>query len=88
MSLALFDIFDQAPWRLQAACRGVDPEIFASDLPEMKKTAKKICADCPVRDECLEYALANKEEGGIWGGLTHNQRVRLKKARAKGLSLV
>ena len=51
-------------------------------------TAKKICADCPVRDECLEYALANKEEGGIWGGLTHNQRVRLKKARAKGLSLV
>jgi WhiB family redox-sensing transcriptional regulator len=39
--------------------------------------AKLICRDCPVRAICLDWALANGQEAGIWGGLTEDQRRRL-----------
>ena len=44
------------------------------------REAKRICTGCPVRDECLEYALANDERFGIWGGLSERERRRLKKS--------
>ena len=73
-------------WRSQAACdgEGVDSEIF---FPERRgdngkiKEAKKICASCPVQQECLDYALENNEDLGVWGGMSRNQRKKLKRAQ-------
>ena len=46
--------------------------------------AKKLCADCPIRLECLEYALAADEEYGVWGGLSPVERRQLKRNKKKG----
>jgi len=56
-------------WRKQARCRGVDPGVFypVSDEDEASE-AKEICAECPVREPCLEYALTVREKHGVWGG--------------------
>jgi WhiB family transcriptional regulator, redox-sensing transcriptional regulator len=48
------------------------------------KTAKLICRGCPVSATCLNWALANGQEAGIWGGLTEDERHRL---RARGRSV-
>lgn len=70
------------PWRLRAACRGLDrDELFFSDCDRWPSTArdrraKKICFECPVRVECLEDALEYGDRYGIRGGLTANERQR------------
>jgi WhiB family redox-sensing transcriptional regulator len=85
----------QQPWRLQAACRGVDPELFypVGDVgrpvlddgvtPIERETikAKAVCARCDVRQECLDYAILNGEEYGVWGGLTYPERKKVARAR-------
>jgi hypothetical protein len=48
------------------------------------QTAKKLCSSCPIRLECLEYALAADEEYGVWGGLSPVERRRLKQKNRKG----
>jgi WhiB family redox-sensing transcriptional regulator len=70
-------------WRL-AACRDAEPELFfpISARPVLHsaiKHAKLICARCPVQSECLDYALANRQEQGIWGGLTDEERRLLRR---------
>jgi WhiB family transcriptional regulator, redox-sensing transcriptional regulator len=73
-----------ASWRKRAACRGIDPEVFypVSDEDEAWE-AKAICAQCPVRQACLEYALANREREGVWGGTTERERRRIHRQRRK-----
>lgn len=70
-------------WRQRAACRGVDPDIFYPASDEEAEAAKAICAQCPVREACLEYALANRERDGVWGGATERERRRLIRQRRK-----
>jgi WhiB family redox-sensing transcriptional regulator len=72
-------------WQARAACRLQDPELFypasgTTDSPEARK-ALQICADCPVREACLEDALARRERHGIWGGTSPEQRVAMLRAR-------
>jgi WhiB family redox-sensing transcriptional regulator len=43
--------------------------------------AKAVCAACPVREQCLEWAIATRQEDGVWGGLTDNERRRLRRRR-------
>jgi WhiB family redox-sensing transcriptional regulator len=50
------------------ACARVGPELFFSDLPEDIQAAKFLCADCPLRTECLAGALDRAEPWGVWGG--------------------
>jgi WhiB family redox-sensing transcriptional regulator len=71
-------------WRQQARCRGVDPGVFypVSDEDEASE-AKVICAECPVREPCLEYALTVREKHGVWGGRTERERRRLVRQRRK-----
>ena len=57
-----------ASWRKLAACQGVDPEVFYPVSDEDDEEAKVICAVCPVRQACLEHALAHREREGVWGG--------------------
>jgi WhiB family redox-sensing transcriptional regulator len=69
---------NEANWRLAAACRWTDPDLFFP-LSESGKSldqiaeAKVVCAGCPVRRECLEFALRTRLQG-IWGGLTELER--------------
>lgn len=73
-----------AGWRDKGACRNLGPDelgdpdpYFAVDRGEIKE-AKRICRTlCPVRDECLRYAMANGERYGVWGGETWSRRHRL-----------
>lgn len=70
-------------WRQRAACRGVDPDVFYPASDEEAEEAKSICRACPVREACLEYALANRERDGVWGGATERERRRLIRQRRK-----
>ncbi len=70
-------------WRQRAACRGVDPDVFYPASDEEAEEAKSICRVCPVREACLEYALANRERDGVWGGATERERRRIVRQRRK-----
>jgi WhiB family redox-sensing transcriptional regulator len=72
-----------ATWRKRADCRGIDPEVFFPATDEDAEEAKAICATCPVRQACLEYALANREREGVWGGATERERRRIVRQRRK-----
>lgn len=67
-------------WQDQALCAQTDPEAFFPEKGGSTREAKRICQACAVRDECLEYSLANDERWGIWGGLTWRERKRLRGA--------
>ena len=64
----------------RALCAQTDPEIFFPEKGGSTREAKKVCAGCEVRAECLAYALNNDERFGIWGGLSERERRRLKRA--------
>lgn len=66
-------------WRDEAYCRGMDPDIFFPDTVADVERAKEFCGQCAVREACLDFALANKEDG-IWGGTTERERRKLRKA--------
>lgn len=68
-------------WQTKARCTEVDPEIFFPERGGSSRAARAVCADCEVRLECLEYALNNKEQFGIWGGTSERERRRLRKDR-------
>jgi WhiB family transcriptional regulator, redox-sensing transcriptional regulator len=77
--------FHGTSWESSAACRGSESVWFVPPLGRESKherrareaTAKRICADCPVSRECLDYALRVNEPFGIWGGLTEAERRQL-----------
>jgi WhiB family transcriptional regulator, redox-sensing transcriptional regulator len=66
-------------WQENALCAQTDPEAFFPEKGGSTREAKRICLGCDVRDKCLEYALANDERFGIWGGLSERERRRLKR---------
>lgn len=67
-------------WQQDALCAQTDPEAFFPEKGGSTREAKSVCASCEVREECLEYALANDERFGIWGGLSERERRRLRRA--------
>lgn len=64
-------------WQAKALCAQSDPEAFFPEKGGSTREAKKICQGCEVRIQCLEYALANGERFGIWGGLSERERRKL-----------
>ena len=68
-------------WRSRAACRGADLTVFFPGRGESAEPARRICASCPVRQECLAFALSHGEVHGIWGGLTVRDRRALRTRR-------
>ncbi|HVC14726.1 MAG TPA: WhiB family transcriptional regulator [Acidimicrobiales bacterium] len=74
-----------ATWRKRAACRGIDVEIFFPETDEDAdvEAAKAVCEGCPVRQACLEHALAHREREGVWGGATERERRRILRQRRK-----
>ncbi len=71
-------------WMQQARCRDVDPEQFFVRGAAQSRRAVRVCERCTVRTFCLEYALDNEIDYGIWGGMTERQRRRLVRVRAEG----
>lgn len=61
-------------WRDQAACRGANPGMFFVEVGTTLDQAKAICMACPVRQECLDEALANNERYGLFGGMSVKER--------------
>jgi WhiB family redox-sensing transcriptional regulator len=80
--LATFDPLPDEPsdWQERALCAQTDPEAFFPEKGGSTKEAKRICSRCPVRAECLDYALAHDERFGVWGGLSERERRHLRRA--------
>ncbi|WP_062071637.1 WhiB family transcriptional regulator [Demequina sediminicola] len=82
---SVVDIFDGVEddgplaWQERALCAQTDPEAFFPEKGGSTREAKKVCASCEVRSECLDYALENDERFGIWGGLSERERRKLKR---------
>ncbi len=79
---------DAIDWRARGACRSADPDLFfpissigASSRQENR--AKAVCAGCPVRTDCLQYALDSGQAHGVWGGLGESERARLRRNRQR-----
>jgi WhiB family redox-sensing transcriptional regulator len=69
-------------WQELAACRDLTPVGFYSDDLDDVTAAKRLCLSCPVRRECLDTAVANREPAGVWGGhLFVDGRIVLQKRR-------
>ena len=66
-------------WQAEALCAQTDPEAFFPEKGGSTRDAKRVCGVCPVREECLQYAMDNDERFGIWGGLSERERRRLRK---------
>ena len=72
-------------WRTRAACRGADPELWFPDRGDHATitAALAVCAECPVRPECLDESLRlPASTTGIWGGETDRGRRRIRRQRA------
>jgi WhiB family redox-sensing transcriptional regulator len=82
-------------WQWRAECRGEDSSLFfAPNAPESRQEkeirehrAKALCARCPVRIECLEFAIRIREPHGVWGGLNEIERRLLIREREGGATL-
>ena len=67
----------QSDWESGAACRNTDSDLFFAPGGIQEHRAKAVCRSCPVRWECLAYALRYRVEHGLWGGLTERERRKL-----------
>jgi WhiB family redox-sensing transcriptional regulator len=87
MSLTAASQRQQDAWRSRAACRTLPPELFfpLGELEEeavgQAEEAKAVCAECPVRTACLEFALATNQPYGIWGGANASERRSIRRRR-------
>lgn len=72
-------ILQSLAWQAEARCLVADPEIFFPERGGSSKAARSVCTNCPVRIECLKYALANREQFGIWGGTSERERRKLRR---------
>ncbi|MFF0815106.1 WhiB family transcriptional regulator [Rhodococcus sp. NPDC003318] len=78
-------------WQLRARCRGMDSAMFfhpegsrGSARTWRIRTAKAVCAECPVIEACREHALSVPEQYGIWGGLSESERDARRERRLPG----
>lgn len=73
-------------WRSLSACRDENPDMFfpaprSLTMFVQLARAKAICSGCPVTDECLRYALATRQDHGVWGGTSEEERRAMRRLR-------
>lgn len=73
-------------WAARGACRHSDPELFfpltsAGPAAGQVTSAKAVCARCPVRSECLDFALESGQDSGVWGGTSEDERRLIRRQR-------
>jgi len=71
-------------WREEAACTGMDTDIFFPLQGKSTVQARKICGRCLVRADCLNYAITTNQLRGMWGGMLRRDRYQVKKMRMEG----
>jgi WhiB family redox-sensing transcriptional regulator len=74
-------------WRDHALCSGTDPDLFfpvgtTGQALVSIDHAKRVCAECVVTEQCLEFALDTNQDSGIWGGLSEEERRQIRRSRA------
>ncbi|MET7801794.1 WhiB family transcriptional regulator [Streptomyces decoyicus] len=75
-------------WRHDAVCREVDPEIFfpvGNTGPALLQIeeAKAVCHRCPVMGQCLQWALESRQDAGVWGGMSEDERRAMRRRAAR-----
>ena len=85
MALTLPVTMENEDWRVDAACRDTDPDLFfpvgtTGPAIEQIANAKAVCDACPVKEPCLEFALSTNQDSGVWGGTSEEERRKLRKA--------
>jgi WhiB family redox-sensing transcriptional regulator len=78
----LIDPYRDQDWRAGALCADRDPNLWFSPGALEHKEAKRVCRQCPVRRDCLTYAMDMPVDHGIWGGLTERERRRQRRKAA------
>ena len=68
-------------WMARGKCQEVAPDLFFTSDGMGVLVAQKICAECPVSSACLEYALENHIDHGVWGGCSERERRRILRRR-------
>lgn len=68
-------------WKKEGLCRFYPPQFFFPADASGVLAAERVCRQCPVRTDCLEYASANHEDHGVWGGTSERKRRRIAKRR-------
>ena len=68
-------------WMAMGKCREIHPSVFFPSDGVGVEAAQRICAGCPVTSPCLEYALANHIDHGVWGGASERERRRIARSR-------
>ncbi len=68
-------------WMAEARCRETPPAVFFPSDGVGVDIARRICAECPVAAPCLEYALRNHIDHGVWGGASERERRRIARRR-------
>lgn len=69
-------------WMADGLCADRPPSLFFPSDGVGVDVARKVCADCPVKAQCLEYAIENRIDHGVWGGTSERERRRIHKRRA------
>lgn len=68
-------------WMAKGRCSELPPAMFFPSDGVGVEIARRLCADCPVKEPCLEYALAERIDHGVWGGASERERRRILKRR-------
>lgn len=81
----------ETAWAEQAACIGLDPELFfpvgtSEQALEQTRRAKAVCDACPVRDACLRWSLDTCQDAGVWGGLDEEERRAIRRQRRRAVA--
>lgn len=84
MNLSVLDPLAEVAGDLELPCRSFDPELFFAELPADVEFAKSVCHDCPIRQDCLQGALARREPWGVWGGQLFVAGVVVPRKRPRG----
>lgn len=66
-------------WQREALCAQTGADFFFPEPGSSVREAKRICGMCEMRTACLDYALANDERFGVWGGLSEKERLNLRR---------
>ena len=79
--MSTFDVNDTS-WMSHGNCAHRDPSMFFPSDGVGVEIARRACEDCPVKEPCLEYAIVERIDHGVWGGCSERERRRIIRTRA------
>ncbi len=82
----MVDDTTETAWMAEGNCRNHPPAVFFPSDGVGVDHARRICGTCPVLDQCLDYALDNRIDHGVWGGTSERERRRILKRRRISVS--